>query len=164
MKGMYKIEDYINVEYVRINRENPISCTNFMNLGYEYMKEVVPDESLEVYSKFLNSILNRQNEKERWLIGIKINNTMIGFAHFKIDKSERIGWGYILEFYIASNFRRRGIGKRLYNFIRQEFTSYQVKDIWLTADKINGEPFWFSLGFIDTEETENGLKILRISI
>lgn len=135
-----------------------------MNLGYEYMKEVVPDESLEVYSKFLNSILNRQNEKERWLIGIKINNTMVGFAHFKIDKSERIGWGYILEFYIIPSFRRRGIGKRLYNFIREEFTSYQVKDIWLTADKINGEPFWFSLGFVDTEETENGLKILRISI
>lgn len=161
---MYKIEDYTNVEYVRINRENPISCTDFMNLGYEYMKEVAPDESLEIYNKFLNSILNRLTEKERWLIGIKINNTMVGFAHFKIDKSERIGWGYILEFYIIPSSRRMGFGKRLYNIIRQEFTSYQVKDIWLTADKLNGEPFWFSLGFIDTEETENGLKILRVSI
>jgi ribosomal protein S18 acetylase RimI-like enzyme len=158
------MENNINVEYVRINRENPISCADFMNLGYEYMKEVAPDKSLEIHNKFLNSVLNRQNEKERWLIGLKINDNIVGFAHFKIDRSERVGGGYILEFYIIPELRRKGLGRKLYSFIRQEFTTYRIKDIWLSADKLNGEPFWFSLGFIDTGETENELKILTISI
>ncbi|MEG0309264.1 MAG: GNAT family N-acetyltransferase [Clostridium sp.] len=158
------MENNINVEYVRVKRENPSSCSEFMNLGYEYMKEVAPDKSLEIHNKFLNSVLNRQNESERWLIGLKVNNNMVGFAHFKIDKSERVGWGYILEFYIMSDFRRKGLGRKLYSFIMEEFISCEIKDVWLTADKLNGEPFWFSLGFVDTEEMENELKILRISI
>lgn len=158
------MKNNINVEYVRVKKDNPSNCTDFMNLGYEYMKEVAPDKSLEVHNKFLNSILNRQNEKERWLIGVKINNNMVGFAHFKIDKSERVGWGYILEFYIIPDFRRKGLGRKLYSFIRQELTCCEIENIWLTAGKLDGEPFWFSLGFVDTEETENGLKILRTSI
>ena len=158
------MENSINVEYVRINRGNPSFCADFMNLGYEYMKEVAPDKSLEIHDKFLNSILNRQSEKERWLIGLKVNKKMAGFAHFKIDRNERIGWGYILEFYIMPEFRNKGLGRKLYSFIKQEFDTYGVKDIWLTADKVNGEPFWFSLGFVDTGETENELKILTISI
>jgi hypothetical protein len=41
---------------------------------------------------------------------------------------------------------------------------WEIKNVWLTAGKANGEPFWFHVGFIDTGETENGLKILEISI
>lgn len=158
------MDNNINIEYVKISRGNPSSCTDFMNLGYEYMKEVAPDKSLETHDKFLNSVLNRQNEKERWLIGLKVNNNMIGFAHFKVDRIERVGWGYILEFYLTPDFRRKGLGRKLYSSIRKEFNTYNIKDIWLTADKENGEPFWFSLGFVDTGETENEMKILRISI
>ena len=154
----------INIEYIKINREDPSSCVDFMDLGYEYMKEVAPDKSLEIHDKFLNSILNRQNEKERWLIGLKANNNMVGFAHFKIDRNERIGWGYILEFYIMPQFRRKGFGRRLYDFTKQEFTVHGIKDIWLTADRVNGEPFWFSIGFVDTGNTENEMKILKNSI
>gem|GEM_PF-5106459 len=42
-----KMENNFSVEYVRVSRENPNSCTDFMNLGYEYMKEVAPDKDLE---------------------------------------------------------------------------------------------------------------------
>lgn len=153
-----------HIEYVRVNRENPNHCADFMNLGYAYMKEVAPNKSLEVHDKFLNSILNRQNEKERWLIALKVNASMVGFAHFKIDRNERIGWGYILEFYISPTFRRNGLGRTLYSYIKQEFIDCGMKEIWLTADKTNGEPFWFSVGFRDTGKTENELKILEISI
>ncbi len=41
------MENNFSVEYVRVSRENPNSCTDFMNLGYEYMKEVAPDKDLE---------------------------------------------------------------------------------------------------------------------
>ena len=158
------MENNFDVEYVRINRENPNNCTDFMDLGYEYMREVAPDKSLEIHNKFLNSIINRQNEKERWLIGLKVKDNMIGFAHFKIDQSERVGWGYILEFYVNPGFRRKDLGRNLYGFLKQEFINCGIRDIWLSADKVNGEPFWFSIGFIDTGETENDQKILRISI
>lgn len=62
------------IEYVRVSRDNPNRCTDFMHLGYAYMKETAPDRSLEVHDKFLNSILDRQNEKERWLIAVKVKS------------------------------------------------------------------------------------------
>ena len=61
-----------NVEYVRINRENANKCTDFMDLGYEYMKEVAPDMSLEIHNKFLNSILKLQNEKAQKILRISV--------------------------------------------------------------------------------------------
>ncbi|ERI91065.1 acetyltransferase, GNAT family [Clostridiales bacterium oral taxon 876 str. F0540] len=158
------MENNFNVEYVRVSRKNPELCAEFLNLGYEYMKEVASDWSTEMHNKFLNSILNHQTEDERWLIGLKINDSMVGFSHFKIDRSERIGWGYIMEFYIMPDFRRKGLGRKLYSLIREEFATYEIKDIWLTANKVNGEPFWFSLGFLDSGETEHEMKILTISI
>lgn len=46
-----------NFEYVRVNRDNPSSCIDFMTLGYEYMKEAAPDKSLEIHNKLLNNLL-----------------------------------------------------------------------------------------------------------
>lgn len=158
------MDNNFQVEYVKITRESADNCSDFMNLGYNYMKEVAPEKSLEIHTKFLNSILNRQIEDERWLVALKINGTMIGFTHFKIDRSERIGWGYILEFYIIPDFRRKGIGSELYNYIKQEFIRYKINNIWLTANRVTGEPFWFSIGFSDSGEIENDQKILEISI
>ncbi len=158
------MEDIFNVKYVKVDRENPDLCADFLNLGYEYMKEVAPEMPLEIHKRFLNSILNKQTEKERWLIALMVNGYMVGFVHFKIDESERIGWGYILEFYITPNFRRKGLGRKLYNFAKEKLITCGIKDIWLSASKVNGEPFWFSMGFIDTGEMEGWQKILRISV
>lgn len=154
----------ISVDYILVSRQNSNHCDEFLNLGYAYMKEAAPDKSLEIHNKFLNSVLNRQNETERWLVGIRVNAHMVGFAHFKVDRSERVGWGYIMEFYIIPDFRKKGLGRMLYAFIKEEFTRYGIDNLWLTANQENGEPFWFSLGFVDTGETENGMKILHILI
>ncbi|MBL4936847.1 GNAT family N-acetyltransferase [Clostridium sp. YIM B02515] len=158
------MESNFNVEYVKISRENPDRCRDFLNLGYEYMKEIAADMPVEIHDKFLNSILSKQFKNKRWLIGLIVNDNMVGFIHFKVDESERIGWGYILEFYIMPDFRRKGLGRKLYNFAKETLISCGIKDVWLSADKVNGESFWFSMGFIDTEEMEEGQKILKIMI
>ncbi len=150
------------VEYVKINKENPNNLADFMSLGFEYMKETSSEYSLQIHEKFLNSILKKQGEENRWLIVLKVNGEAIGFVHAKIDQDERVGWGYILEFYIMPTFRRKGFGSILFNFIKQEFVKCGIKNTWLTADKVNGEPFWFSMGFRDTGEVENGQKVLEV--
>ncbi|EQB86800.1 GNAT superfamily N-acetyltransferase [Clostridium punense] len=152
------------IEFVLVNRNNPDSCMDFMRLGYEYMREVASDCSLQIHEKFLNSILNKQGENNRWLALLKVDNVSVGFIHAKIDKDERVDWGYIMEFYIDPSYRRNGLGTHLYNFAKQKFIFCGVKNLWLTANKITGEPFWFSIGFKDTGKLENELKVLEISI
>lgn len=156
--------DVKQIDFVLVNRNNPDSCLDFMRLGYEYMRETASDYTLQIHEKFLNSILNKQSENNRWLILIKVDTVSVGFVHAKIDNDERIDWGYIMEFYINPSYRRNGLGTHLYNFIKQKFISCGIKNVWLTADRITGEPFWFSIGFRDTGELENELKVLEISI
>lgn len=152
------------IEFVLVSANNPDKCSDFMKLGYEYMKEIASDYSLQAHENFLNSIVNKLNENNRWLILLEVDNISVGFVHAKIDKEERIDWGYIMEFYIHPCYRRNGLGTNLYDFIKQKFIHCGIKDVWLTAHKISGEPFWFALGFIDTGEIENEQKILRITI
>lgn len=53
---------------------------------------------------------------------------------------------------------------QLYSFIKRELVQCGIKDIWLSADKITGEPLWFSLGFTDTGERESEQKVLQIEV
>jgi len=88
----------------------------------------------------------------------------VGFAHVKIDKNERPGWGFILEFYIVPAKRKMGMGRRFYNLIEDMLKSRGVKNIWLLATM--AIPFWRSLGFKLTGEIdkETGQNILMKSL
>ena len=117
------------IEFVLIKSNNSNKFLDFMILGYEYMKETASNYSVQTHEKFLNSILNKQSSNTRWLVLLKVDSISIGFIHAKIDKDERIDWGYIMEFYIHPCYRRKGFGTTLYNFIKHQFISYGIKDV-----------------------------------
>ncbi len=90
---------------------------------------------------------------------LKYGDEYVGFAHVKIDKDERPGWGFILEFYIAPSKRRWGLGRSFFNYIEDILKAKGVKNIWLIANS-SAELFWRSLGFnltneIDEETSQN---------
>ena len=82
----------------------------------------------------------------------------------KIDKDERPGWGFILEFYIVPAKRKMELGRGFYSLIEDMLKSRGVKNVWLLATK--AIPFWRSLGFKLTEEIdkETGQNILTKSL
>ena len=88
----------------------------------------------------------------------------MGLAHVKIDRDERPGWGFILEFYIVPARRGAGMGRSFFNLIAGVLRSRGVRDVWLLAEK--AIPFWRSLGFRLTGEIdeETGQKIMTKSL
>jgi GNAT superfamily N-acetyltransferase len=133
----------------------------FLSLGRDYLKNMAREEQ----ERFLQSILLRQGEPDRWLLLLKHKNENLGFAHVKIDKDERIGWGFILEFYIVPTRRRMGLGRTFFKFITEMLEAKSVKDVWLLADS-SSELFWRSLGFKQTGEIdeETGQNIMIKSL
>jgi len=83
----------------------------------------------------------------------------------KIDKDERPGWGFILEFYIVPSKRRLGWGRRSFNLSLEILRARAVENVWLLTDQA-AEKFWHSLGFEEAGEIdrETGQKIMIISI
>jgi N-acetylglutamate synthase-like GNAT family acetyltransferase len=139
----------IETKVVTVIKNNLSTVSAFLNLGRDYLKEL----PIEEREKFLQSILARQGEPNRWLLLLKYENKYAGFAHIKIDKNERIGWGVILEFYIMPTKRRMGLGRTFFNLVSGMLQAKGVKAIWLLADSTS-EPFWRTLEFKLTGEVD----------
>ena len=128
------------------------------NVGRE-----TPEETLK---KFIASIVCMSEDKDRFVELCYLGEDLIGFAYGKIDREEHRGyvrpdWGYVMEFYVKSEYRRKGYGRENYKHLENILTSNGVSKIWLTADPITGEPFWSAVGFTNSGEKspENNLYI-----
>ncbi len=130
----------------------------FLRLGGPYMAEIGPNSAIDD-QRFLQSMLRRQGEPDRWLTLFMQGDQAVGFAHFKIDKDERPGSGYILEFYIIPERRRRGLGRECLSLITSTLTVAGCKSVWL-ASQSTAESFWRACGFYETGEFERDQKVL----
>jgi N-acetylglutamate synthase-like GNAT family acetyltransferase len=151
----------IETEVVTVTKDDPSTVSAFLSLGRDYLKDLPVEER----EKFLRSILARQGEPERWLLLLKYENAYGGFAHVKIDKDQRIGWGFILEFYVIPTKRKMGLGHTFFKRISRMLQAIGVKDIWLLPDP-KSEQFWRKLGFKEIRELdkETGRKIMIKSL
>ena len=133
------------------------------NVGRE-----TPEATLK---KFIASIVNMYEDKDRFVELCYLGENLIGFAYGKIDREDhrgfvRPGWGYVMEFYVKPEYRRNGHGVEIYKHLENIFKSKGVSNIWLTADPVTGEPFWSAVDFTNSGEKspENNLYIYEKTI
>ena len=158
------------LNFVQLYAENEDNCAAFEQLMWQYAKELdrhqgraTPDD---VTAKWIQSIIQIQGDSDRHLELCYNDKTLIGFLYGKIDRPEhrgfiKAGYGYIMEFFVLPEFRRKGYGKEMYLRLKTLFMKDGAKQIYLTSDPVTGKPFWESLGFVNTGERspENGLEI-----
>ena len=92
-------------------------------LMYAYAKELdehgddpMPEGLLQ---KWIKSIISMQGPSDRHLELCYDGETLIGFLYGKIDHEDhkgfiKPGYGYIMEFYVKPEYRRRGNGRAMY--------------------------------------------------
>lgn len=146
---------------IQITSIQPEVESKFIKLGLDYLLEVDPEHSKEEHEAFLSSMLSLQTQPDRWLIVLTLGDDYAGFIHAKIDRKERLGLGYILEFYIAPQYRLMGLGRMLCSNMLESFQSCGVTDVWLTSHPL-AEGFWRSVGFHETGELDGGYKVMII--
>ncbi|MHA1780931.1 MAG: GNAT family N-acetyltransferase [Candidatus Thorarchaeota archaeon] len=143
---------------VTVGNEHPEAVEAFLNISKDYFSDIPADKR----ERFVQSIIDRQGEANRWLLLLRYEGEYIGFVHIKIG-GERPGWGVILEFFIVPNKRRHGWGRWLFNRVVHILQTHGVDNIWLWSAS-DAEPFWYSLGFQETGEIENGMKVMVKSV
>jgi GNAT superfamily N-acetyltransferase len=148
------------VELEPVTENKPGTVSTFLTLGRDYLSK--SKMSTDERERFLQSILARQREADRWLLLLKYQERSLGFVHMKIDKDERLGWGFVLEFYIVPDKRRQRLGSKLFTLVRKILQDQGVQDIWLLASPPS-DSFWRSLGFQETGEKEDGQKVMVLS-
>jgi ribosomal protein S18 acetylase RimI-like enzyme len=158
-----RLKEAVDVEIVSVTRLNPITISTFLSLGEDYFKDLPAEQR----KKFMESILARQGEPCRWLFLLKYRGECVGFTHLKIDKDERPGWGFILEFYIAPKKRRLGLGHTFFKIIEEMLRAKAARNVWLLSRSSDEAlAFWNSLGFKLTGEIdkETGQSVMEKSL
>lgn len=83
------------------------------------------------------------------------DSKLLGFSIYQIDTKEsdwckRPGWGFIREFCVAKEHRRRGIGRMLAADSEKQLAQMGAENIYLTS--MDAVEFWRKCGYSDTKE------------
>ena len=158
------------IKYVQISADDVRLCGIFRSLMTSYMEELDAHSEdplpMEFLSKWIDSIIAMQGPPDRHTELCYVEEDLIGFLYGKIDHEDhrgfiKPGYGYIMEFYVCPQYRRKGYGRRMFLHMEQLFARDGAKRMYLTADPVSGKPFWEAVGFAGTGERspENKLEI-----
>lgn len=138
------------------------AITGMRSLFHQYHAEIGTPPGFDE-NKYIESVLRRLRQEPdcRWfLMARDSTGAPAGFCFFKIDKDERQGWGYIMEFFVLPGNRRKGLGRLLLQLSLKRMGESGVKQVWLSSAFL-AEAFWQACGFDFTGETyENGKKVM----
>ena len=156
------------VAFALLKPDSPALIDAFLKMGRPYNDEI--DDALgettpaPTVDRWFRSIVDKQGDQDRWLFLLDYRSSFAGFAYGKLDRDDRPGWGYIMEFYVIPDRRRLGFGRRMFERIKTAFASADAGRIWLTTNA-PARPFWRSLGFQPTgDRGQNGLDVLALEI
>ena len=163
---IYK-QDKTNTLYVQIYEENQDLYDELLPLWFAYFNELDENENDkptkdEIINDLKRRISNQGKRSDMHFELIFCDNTLIGFSHFAVVLGgSQAGWGFIMEFYIVPEFRRKGYGKLFYKHIEKTLKNDGAENIFLTCDTITGEPFWIAMGYNDSGkiDPDNNLPV-----
>lgn len=136
------------------------------DLLIQYFPEVdsdIPDHIIR--GKLLDLIVRQTREGLIHIFLAEEDGQSIGFSICQIDRPEsdwckRPGWGFIREFYIHPDFRRRGLGSQLARHTETALKNLGAERLYLTSG--TAKIFWQSCGWHLTGETcTNDLPVLE---
>ncbi|MGN1025694.1 MAG: GNAT family N-acetyltransferase, partial [Faecousia sp.] len=163
------------LKFTQVVSDNAYLCSEFCSLMHPYIKELnehskhtLSDEFIE---KWISSILSMQGPPDRHLELCYDGQELIGFLYGKIDHEDhngfiKPGYGYIMEFFVLPQFRRKGYGKAMFHHMEKLFTYDGAQKMYLTPDAVTGVPFWTAMEFQGTGEysPENQMVIFEKAV
>ena len=152
------------IRFIQVQKKNPQHCEIFKDFMLPYNKEIDTDNaggeriSEEFVLKWTQSIIDMQGPHDRHLEFAFIGDEPIGFLYGKVDHEhhkghKKIGYGYVMEYYVKPEYRRNGYGKAMFRRLEQHFSGHGVKRMYLNTTA-SAEAFWKAMGFVPTDEIQ----------
>lgn len=157
--------------FEQIIKGNEVQYKELIAMWIPYMREIFKDdmdvqnESDADLERYAYQRVNIQGErKDMHFELVYLGKEVIGFALYAVDLGGikgliEPGYGYIMEYYIVPNKRRKGYGMELYQHLVEVFKSHKVKYLYLTPDNTLGIRFWFRMGFLDSGKIDPDNKM-----
>ena len=153
-----------HIKFEQLNPTNEMHCACFRKMMRAYAKEqggleafVGNEDEGAIIEKWISSILRQLGPSDRHLELCWLDETLAGMMYGKVDHLEhrgfiKPGYGYVMEFYVVPELRRKGIGTEMYHHLEKCFAADGAKQVYLTTDTDCGISFWEHLGFVNSHE------------
>lgn len=133
--------------------------------GVEYDIDKLRENLVDGY------ILKSFERGETFIDVAKKQDKVVGFIIYQINSKERgdeerLGSGYIAEFYVDSEYRRFGLGSLLLQNAEKTMKALGVNDVYLTSvDQEGVKIFYEKNGYINTHQiADNDQEIFEKSL
>lgn len=127
--------------------------TKLMEFHRKLSKNFEPaDDAEKAWESFAKEQLD---EQDSLLMVAEVSGNIIGFTLVSIQSNIPVfkikRYGVIYDFFVDEAFRRRGIGRKLFDFAREWFEQKGVEHLQLSVVHHNpvGQEFWRAMGFTD---------------
>lgn len=160
-----------SMENVKIREYDPTLEKVWEEQFVRYAKEDLQDSQLTeeiLREKIARGVFLKNQERGASSIAFAMaGEKPAGFAVYQVDSPEsdwckRPGWGLIREFCIVPEFRRRGYGKALAEYVKERLLE-KTDRLYLTAHDAAAIRFWTACGYLDTgEDDKNGCRIMEL--
>lgn len=148
------------MEHIQIQEGNNAQFNQLLNLWIPYCRETGNAENDAAMAEDARKRVNIQGRREDMHFELSYaDGTLVGFCFYAVDLGgiRNIlppNLGYIMEFYVLPQYRRQGYGTEMYRHIETTFSNHGVESIYLTPDETSGEPFWVTLGFVNSGKVD----------
>jgi ribosomal protein S18 acetylase RimI-like enzyme len=157
----------MELKFMQLLQGNDYHRELFEQLLTAYHEEIMPEFAPQT-PQLAQSVIAMQGDRDRHCAIVyapQENFQPIGFVIGKIDKPEhkghkKVGFGYIMEFYVKPEFRRRGFGRAMFQHLERLFARDGASRMYLTTNSEIGEMVWRSFGFAPTDEIGNAGQIV----
>jgi len=167
-----------HLRFEQVEPQNMTQCECFKKMMYAYseelggMEELCGEQEIAAFiEKWVQSILRLLGPSDRHLKLCWLDDQPAGFLYGKVDHKEhkgyvKPGYGYVMEFYVVPQFRRKGIGTAMFHHLENCFKMDGATQMYLTTDTNEGISFWEWQGFVNTgeESPDNSMAIYEKTI
>ena len=119
----------------------------------EHYTSLIGAEQVEYMLEKFQSVdaISRQIAEENYrYFGIFCDGELAGYYAVQPSGGDRV---FLSKFYVAANFRARGLGKQMLEHLIANAQTAGAKTVWLTVNKHNRSvDIYHKLGFVITEE------------
>ena len=151
-----------NVKCFQIKKGNDEQFQQLLSMWIPYLKEIGNIESDSVITKYAQQRVNIQGRREDMHLELCFDDSiMVGFCFYAVDLGGikdilAPNLGYIMEFYVLPQYRRQGYGSEMFKHIERTFLNHGTESMYLTPEEVTGEPFWCSVGFVNSGKADPG--------
>lgn len=149
-----------DINFTSITAENINQFKNLRKIYANYKIQTLrnhgeaPGRKKMFYNLFDGIISRASQSVSDYFVVMQSGKEIIGFASISTSSEDFFdipyNYGSVNDFYISPEYRRKGFGRTLNEYIENIFKNKGTRTVMLFPDPVNGIPFWQSMEYHDT--------------